>query len=514
MTARFAMSSTSALRSACVTLLACGLSGCAMIHDAGKPAARIAPEQIALARDLHLARDGWPEARWWTAFGDHQLDALVDYALARAPDALVARARVEQARGGVDAARAASMPAVHGLGAVDRQRVSANSFLGPFGHTEPALGLTGPWYTEGLVGVTAAYNVDLWGEERSRIDAAIGVENARLAEAAAVELEIASTVAQLYYAFQGIEERTTLLRQALAVQADSVASHRAWARRGLESVTPSAEAEATRLLIEQQITANETAAKQVRETLRTFIGAHADDMPPMEPAPLPQTHLGVPDELSYQLLARRPDLQAMRWYVQASLDQVEAAKAMFYPRLDIKAFFGLDSIHIEDLFSVHSAVVHLMPGLSLPIFDGGRLNANLRGTRAVSNTVIEQYNGAVLRAVRDVAVAGTELQAMEQQERLQEARVKEAEVVLASAEASRGRGLISATRALEARLPVLYQRAALIDLRARHIGQHVALVKALGGGYHAEEPPERVAQGTGQRDGAPPGAPASRSSSP
>lgn len=68
-------------------------------------------------------------------------------------------------------------------------------------------------------------------------------------------------------------------------------------------------------------------------------------MPEIKPVALPQVQTGIPATLSYELLARRPDLQAMRWYVQASLDQVDSARALFYPSFDIKAFFGLDSIH-------------------------------------------------------------------------------------------------------------------------------------------------------------------------
>jgi multidrug efflux system outer membrane protein len=227
-------------------------------------------------------------------------------------------------------------------------------------------------------------------------------------------------------------------------------------------------------------------ARQLRETVRALIGAHANDMPPMQPAPLPATRAGVPDELSYRLLARRPDLQAMRWYAQASLSQVEMAKAMFYPTFDIKAFFGLDAIHIEDLFSQRSAVVHVIPGLTLPIFDGGRLNANLKSARASSDTMIEQYNGAVLRAVRDVAVAGTRLQALQEQERLQEERVKQSQIVLQSARAHRDRGLVSQSRSLEAELPVFYLQAELAEIRGRRVAEHIALVRALGGGYDSE----------------------------
>lgn len=114
----------------------------------------------------------------------------------------------------------------------------------------------------------------------------------------------------------------------------------------------------------------------------------------------------------------------MRWYVQASLNQVDAARALFYPSFDIKAFFGLDAIHLDSLFKNTSRQFNVIPGLKLPLFDGGRLNANLEGTRATSNMMIERYNQSVLNAVRDVAINGTRLQTLNNQREIQAERVE------------------------------------------------------------------------------------------
>lgn len=135
-------------------------------------------------------------------------------------------------------------------------------------------------------------------------------------------------------------------------------------------------------------------------------------MPEIKPVALPRVQTGIPATLSYELLARRPDLQAMRWYVQASLDQVDSARALFYPSFDIKAFFGFGFYPHGYLIQKNQSPVQLYRGLKLPLFDGGRLNANLEGTRAASNMMIERYNQSVLNAVRDVAVNGTRLQTL------------------------------------------------------------------------------------------------------
>lgn len=125
----------------------------------------------------------------------------------------------------------------------------------------------------------------------------------------------------------------------------------------------------------------------------------------------------------------------MRWYVQASLDQVDSARALFYPSFDIKAFFGLDAIHLDTLFKKTSRQFNFIPGLKLPLFDGGRLNANLEGTRAASNMMIERYNQSVLNAVRDVAVNGTRLQTLNDEREMQAERVEATRFTQRAAEA-------------------------------------------------------------------------------
>lgn len=468
-----------------ITTLVCSLSACAFIQDQGElPPSQINPEQIRLAESIHLARDGWPEARWWVNYGDEQLNMLMDFALHHAPDMAVARTRIAQARAQVQLVSGSSAPQIGTMAAINRERVSASGFLGPYAENIPARGLTGPWYSEGIAGLVGHYQFDLWGEEHSRISAALGVQNAKLAEASAVELEITATTAQIYFAIQTLQHKSKLLREAQLIQSDVVASHQAHVDRGLESITPLAEANTLQRQTTQQITAAETQRQQLFETLRALIGALPDDMPELQSSPLPSTRTGVPEVLSYQLLSRRPDLQAMRWYLQSSLDQVGAAKAAFYPSFDIKAFFGFDALHLKDIWLTRSKQVNLIPGLSLPLFDGGLLNANLNRARATNYLLIEQYNQAVLNAVRDVAVSGTRLQGWQQQVALQEERVEQAQISNHSAEAYFERGIFSKIKSKETLLPVIQQQVELIELQGRQLSESVALIKALGGGYN------------------------------
>lgn len=473
-------------------LLLCGilasttaLTGCALIRKDSAQHQSIQPDQIKLADDIHLASQGWPQAQWWRQFNDPQLDNLIQRTLSGSHTLAEAKLREEQAQSQADLLEAGSRLQVAALGMVNRQRVSANGFLSPYAMDAPKLGMDGPYYTEATVGLFAGLDLDLWGVHRSAVAAAIGAQNAALAETAAVELSLSAGVAQLYYSMQASYQMLDLLQQTRDVIDFAVKAHQSKVAHGLEAKVPYHGARAQMLAVDKQIAAVKGQIKETRESLRALIGAGASDLPDIKPIALPQIQTGLPATLSYELLARRPDLQAMRWYVQVSLSQVDAARALFYPSFDIKAFFGLDAIHLDQLFKSTSKQINFIPGLRLPLFDGGRLNANLQHTRAASNMMIERYNQQVLDAVRDVAINGTRLQTLNEERGMQLDRVEAMRYTQAAAEAAFKRGLGSRLQATEARLPVLAEEISLLILDTQRVIQNIQLMKSLGGGYQA-----------------------------
>lgn len=376
--------------------------GCALVRKDSAPHQQLKPEQIKLADDIHLASSGWPQAQWWKQLNDPQLDALLQRTLSGSHTLAEAKLREEKAQSQADLLDAGSQLQVAALGMLNRQRVSANGFLSPYSMDAPALGMDGPYYTEATVGLFAGLDLDLWGVHRSAVAAAIGAHNAALAETAAVELSLATGVAQLYYSMQASYQMLDLLEQTHDVIDYAVKAHQSKVAHGLEAQVP-------------------------------FHGA----------------------------------------------------RALFYPSFDIKAFFGLDSIHLHTLFKKTSRQFNFIPGLKLPLFDGGRLNANLEGTRAASNMMIERYNQSVLNAVRDVAVNGTRLQTLNDEREMQAERVEATRFTQRAAEAAYQRGLTSRLQATEARLPVLAEEMSLLMLDSRRVIQSIQLMKSLGGGYQA-----------------------------
>ena len=217
-----------------------------------------------------------------------------------------------------------------------------------------------------------------------------------------------------------------------------------------------------------------------RESLRLIVGG--GELPELKPVSLPVPSTRLPASLNYQLLARRPDLQAAHWYVKSSMSQIDAAKAAFYPKFDIKAFFGFDALHLDDLFNHASQQINIVPGLYLPIFSGGQLEANLDKTRRQRDIMISQYNQAVLTAVRDVAVVGSEMQSLNEESELQQQKITAASFTANNAAARFKRGLISKEAASTAGSQLVAEKIKQLTLNSSIVSSDIVLNKALGGG--------------------------------
>ena len=172
------------------------LTGCALIQDDPGQVPLVNPQQAELAQVIHLANSGWPTARWWEGYQDPKLNMLVNRALQNSPTMQAARLRISQSQSTVELAQSAMGVQATAVAAQNRLRVTNKQFTWPYSFSLP-VDKNGPWYTLNTVGVGATLNIDLWGADRARVAAAIGEKNARQAETAGIELDLASSVAQL-----------------------------------------------------------------------------------------------------------------------------------------------------------------------------------------------------------------------------------------------------------------------------------------------------------------------------
>jgi multidrug efflux system outer membrane protein len=177
-------------------------------------------------------------------------------------------------------------------------------------------------------------------------------------------------------------------------------------------------------------------------------------------------------------------LQAARWRVEASLGQIEASRAAFYPDLNLNGAIGLDAVSLSRLLQANSLTMLIGGGLRLPLFDSARLNAQLEQTRLKRNELIADYNRRLINAVRDVAEEGATLQGIGRQIEAHVATRKVSGELLANARARFDHALADRATLLQAQLEVARQDDGALQLRDAALQTQIALIDALGGGYN------------------------------
>lgn len=453
------------------------LAGCISVppdttRGAGPDAAK-----VRLASDIALPADAWPAEQWWLAYADPQLNELVARALRDNPTLATAQARLAGARALIQSEQASEGAQVGLAGGANRQRYSSNGFF------PPPLG--GAWYNDFSVQARASYDFDWWGKHRALIAAALGEANARQAEGAQAAQTLAASVAQRYFRLQMLWARQDNVNALIAVQHDLVADRQARMAHGLLSQDALQAAQLDLANLQEQAVRYDTDAAREREALRALLGGDPDALASLarfQPAPAANA---LPRELGLELLARRPDLQAARWRVEAQLGRVTASELAFRPDINLVGAIGLDAVSLGKLLRYPSRTPLVGATLDLPLFDSGRLKAQLGVARADRDTLVAEYNEAVLNAVRDVAMEGATLQGLEREAASHAAALDASARLATNAEARQKRGLADRAAVLQAKQTLLRERDTDLQLLDARLQTQIALVKALGGGYRA-----------------------------
>ena len=458
---------------------------CSCISVPPEPHAVAGPDATAadLPADIRLAgangaEMAWPGDRWWTRYDDAQLNALVERALQASPTLEAAAARVNAAQSALVVSRAAAGAEAGVTADANRQRYSSNGlFPSPIG---------GATYNDFNTRLQARYDFDLWGRNRAEVAAAAGEEFARKAEAAQVRQTLAGSVARSYFELQSLWALAANLREQAAAQQALVDDKARRVARGLASADEPRAEVAKLAELRARIAEAEAGAIGQREALRALLGHGADALAGLQPRALPATQAALPPQLGYELLARRPDLQAARWRVESSMSRVDAAKAAFYPQVNLSASLGLDALTLPRLFETASRTFLIGPSLALPLFSTGTLKGQLGGARSARDELIASYDQRVLDAVRDVAQAAAALQGLDAQARQQHEAATQTQALQRSAQARLRQGLADHASTVQAGLAVLREQQAELQLARERLQTEVALTQALGGGFHAE----------------------------
>lgn len=475
--ASFCMALVAAASVVAVGLMATGLTGCAdMSGIAPHSSLRDAPS-LGLAADTagQTPAQAPLAAEWWREFGDVQLNGLIDQALQTSPTLKLAQARLARALAVTEVADAATLPQVTGQLDLTRQQYTANGAV-------PAP-LAGSIRNSGTAQLAVSWELDFFGKNRAALDAALGTASAAEADAQAARLLLASNVTRTYFQLVRLNEQVTVARRTLAQRDETLKLVRDRVDAGLDTRLELRQSEGGLPEARLQLETLQEQMALTRNALDALIGKPNGTAALSLPAQAAIKNVATATAIPADLLGRRADIAAARWRVEASSKDVANAKTQFYPNVNLVAFAGFSSIGLGRLLDSGSQQWGVGPALRLPIFDAGRLRANLRGKTADLDAAVESYNAAVIDAVRDVADQVASSQAITRQQAEQRAAQEAAEGAYDIAVQRYKAGLGTYLNVLTAETSVLAQRRLAVDLSARALDTQVALIRALGGGY-------------------------------
>jgi len=436
--------------------------------------------QLTLTQDaaLGLSSANAPDvdAHWWSQYGDPQFDRLADAALEHNPNLQEALARINLAQAQVQAAAGTRQPNTLISGEATRQRYPENYIYPP--------PLAGNTFWSGDLSLRLSWDLDLWGRQRALIESVRATTDATRLDAAAARLAITASLAQAYldldraYSLADIAVQSeSQRRQILEITRKRIAA-------GLDTNVELREAEAAVPQAELGRLQAESARDAAVHRVVALTGGGAGDYSNIaRPTLAVETALVVPDSLPADLLGRRPDILAARARAESAKSLRSAARASFYPNVNLKAFVGFEAIGLDNLAKWDDRTVGIGPALSLPIFSAPRLKAQYSGAVANEDIAIATYNGAVVTAIQQTADQLTFVRSSGQQLGKARESLVAAEDAYRLAQKRYQAGLANYLSVLATETQVLSARTSYVDVLHSQALARIGLLLAVGGNF-------------------------------
>jgi multidrug efflux system outer membrane protein len=451
-------------------------AGCAVGPKYVRPAvdqpARFKSEPAADAAPLIA-----PE--WWRLYNDPELDQLIATATASNQILRQAVAAVDETRALARVARGYLYPSLALNPIFLRQRLSGTRESTISGQRVPNATTINDW----LMPLDLTYEIDVWGRVRRSLESARAQAAASADDLAMVRLTVETDVAHYYYTLRALDAQTQILTQTVGAYREQVRLLSGQLKSGLVSpiVVSQAQAQLEATLAQQQDM--ERARKDQEHALAILCGSPASSFT-LAPNPMYEASPPVvPPGLPAQLLVRRPDVAAAGQNVIAANAQIGVATAALYPTFSLTSFAGFESADPSQIFNWQSRIAAIAPGITAPIFEGGRLKANLEATRALYRQTVAAYVNQVLVAYADVEDALTDLHALSDEVVSQRAAVSASQNYLRLARVQYKYGLVDYLIVIDAERTLLANQLLLAQTVNLQMGAGIHLIKALGGGW-------------------------------
>ncbi len=468
-------------RALCLVLAAMSMAGCANFSGLDTQGQRLDANTLQTGKSLNgvtLSGAAWPRADWWKSLGDPQLDNLIAEALQHSPDMQVASARAHQAEAAAYAANAARMPTLDASAGLSRSRLARD---------QDPLGQGDAYSTVRNIGASFNYNFDLWGGQRAAWEAALGQARAAEVDQQAARLTLAADVAKAYSDLGQAHIVRDLAIDDLKRTRTMLDLSRRRLNSGIDSQYQYQQTESLEASSQSQLIDAEKQLQSAKIALAVLLGKGPDRGNELaRPSVLKPNAVAVPSVLPAELLGRRPDLIAARWRVEAASKNIAAGKASFYPNLNLSASAGAESLLGDAMFGSASRFFNIAPTISLPVFDGGRLRANLDARDADYDLAVAQYNKTLVQALGDI---GTTLSQLRDTGRQIKAQQHAADIAQQSYDTGMQRyssGIGNYLDVLSIEQQLLQAQRQLATLNAAQIDLSIQLMQALGGGYGAD----------------------------
>ncbi|BAW79819.1 efflux system outer membrane lipoprotein [Candidatus Nitrosoglobus terrae] len=439
------------------------------------------------AHEHEFTLPDWPKDRWWEQFESAELNHLIEVALADNPGLKAAGARLKEADSIIKIQGAGLLPFLEAEGELSVERLSENGVFAALNPQVAGLNLS----IAQINPLSFRYNLDFWGRNRSLMEAALGRSMAEKAERAEVWLQLTTSIAKSYFHGLATYQQLSLLETMLAIREDLLNLSQVRVQSGLDDARRVMEATESLETTNKRIAGTKDLLEFYQYTLARLSG-HGPDVGEelfKDSVTIPRG-IPLPENLPIGLLAHRPDLTAAMYRAQAAAKLIKAAKAQFYPTINLNAFAGFnaltlrgDSINLPALLFSHASLAYGGgPSFSVPYFEGGRLRGELQAERAAYDNAVNLYNGTLLEAMKEVAES---LSAWHQTRKILEAHHR----LLGSARGEwrltkvRVRtGLDDRREMLTRQFAVLDQKFALRAIEADELAAMIELIEALGGG--------------------------------
>lgn len=460
------------LKLACLPL-ALILAGCISVGPQYRPPAPDTPAQWKNTASATSPSVSVDLARWWQSLNDPVLDRLIQTALAQNLDLKSTQAKLRQARAKARMTDAALYPSVTGSAGAKRSE-SGND-------ANPSKS-----YSAGL---DASWELDIFGANRSASEGAAATISAQEATLRDTQVSLIAEVANAYISLRTLEARYAVAQTNLASQQETRDLTRWRWQAGLVSELDFIQAESTLAQTRAKLPALETELESTRNQLAVLLG--------LQPAALPKLLAGpgkIPDftevasiPVPLDTLRQRPDIRVAERNLAAQSAEINVAEAARYPSLALSGAISLQSGQLGQLLRADSLINSLAASLSAPIFDAGRIRANIDVQNALFDQLLATYEKTVLQALADVENA---LMALTMSD-ARRAELQTANQAAGQAESmARQRyaaGLVDYATVLEAQRTLLSVQDSLTSVEGERANALVQLYKALGGGWSASD---------------------------